>query len=132
MNFSLSRRIIFIMKSVRKFIALMLILWTPLFFSGAAYAATQMELANATSHQIAQPPDACHHMDSKKSTGHHDTQHHVGVSNCQHCGFCISFAAPVHESTTHVTSQNSPLASFAIWASSTHHITPENRPPIDA
>ena len=56
MNFSYMKRIISSMKTIRKFVALLLLLWTPLFFSGAAYSATQMELANATTHEVAIEP----------------------------------------------------------------------------
>ena len=63
MNFTYMKRIISDMKSIRKFVALLLLLWTPLFFSGAAYAATQMELANATTHEVPHKTHACHESD---------------------------------------------------------------------
>ena len=132
MNFSLSRRIILTVNSTRKFVALMLMLWMPLFFSGAAYAATQMELANANSHEVAQTSHACHHMNSEKMAAHQETKHSTGDSHCQHCSFCVSFVTPLNEISTYITHQPSPLAHNAMWASSTHNITPDHRPPIDA
>ena len=118
------------MKSIRKFVALTLMLWTPLFFSGASYAATQMQLADAMSHEVVQKPHACHEMPSEGTTANHEQP--TGTSHCQHCSFCVSFAAPLHEMTSPNVSPTSPLAFNASWVPSTHHITPDHRPPIDA
>jgi len=132
MNFSYMKRIIRNMKSIRKFVALLLLLWTPLFFSGAAYAATQMELANATTHEVAQKTHSCHESDLNGSAAHHDIKHPVKNSHCQHCSFCTSFAAPLNELVYKVVLQTTSLAFNAMWVSSTHNITPDHRPPIDA
>ena len=118
------------MKSIRKFVALTLMLWTPLFFSGASYAATQMELADATSHAVIQKAHACHEMDAEGAAAHHEQP--TGTAHCQHCSFCVSFAAPLYQMTSPIVSQTSPLAISASWAPSTHQITPDHRPPIDA
>lgn len=119
------------MKSIRKFIALMLMLWTPLFFTGATYAATQMEMTNAITHTLAQKNHTCHQANT--GTAHpQDSKHATGDSHCQHCSFCASFAAPLNEISTQVIPQPPSLAFKAMWASSTHNITPDHRPPIDA
>ena len=118
------------MKSIRKFVALMLMIWTPLFFSGASYAATQMEIADATSHAVIQKAHACHEVPSEGMAAHHEQP--TSTAHCQHCSFCVSFAAPLYEMTSHVVSQTSPLAFNALWAPTTYHITPDHRPPIDA
>ena len=120
------------MSSISKFVALLLMFWTPLFFSGAAYAATQMELANATTHEVAHKTDSCHDSDLNKSVVQHDIKHPVKDSNCQHCSFCVSFAAPLNELVYHVVLQTPALAYHAMWVSSTYHIAPDHRPPIDA
>jgi hypothetical protein len=132
MNFSYMKRIISNMKSIRKFVALLLLLWTPLFFTGAAYAATQMELASATSHETAEASHSCHDMHNESVITHQDMKHNTGDSNCQHCGFCISFVTPLNEVTTNVIPQTTSLAFNTMWVSSTHNITPDHRPPIDA
>jgi len=115
---------------MRKFVALMLILWTPLFFSGASYAATQMQLADATSHEVVQKVHACHEMHAEETSPHHE--HPTGNAQCQHCSFCVSFAAPLNEMNSLIISQTPPLAFSASWVSSTHDITPDHRPPIAA
>ena len=120
------------MKSFRKFVALLLLLWTPLFFSGAAYAATQMELANAASYETAKASHSCHDMHNENGITHQDMKYNTGDSNCQHCGFCVSFVAPLNEVTTNVIPQIPAFAFHAMWVSSTHNITPDHRPPIDA
>ena len=132
MNFHLIKRIIRNMKSFRKFVALLLLLWTPLFFSGAAYAATQMELANAASHENVETSHSCHQMHEESGISHQDMKPNTGDSNCQHCGFCVSFVAPLNEVTTNVIPQIPAFAFHAMWVSSTHNITPDHRPPIDA
>ncbi len=132
MNFSFVKRIIRNMKSFRRFAALLLLLWTPLFFSAAAYAATQMELANANSHEAVEASHSCHEMHDESGLSHQKMKHNTGDSHCQHCGFCVSFVTPLNEVTTTVISQMPTLAFNAMWVSSTHYITPEHRPPIDA
>jgi hypothetical protein len=118
--------------TIRKFVALLLLVWTPLFFSAAAYAATQMELANVTAHEVAHVSHACHHMDDESALNHHDITPAHGDSHCQHCGFCVSFLAPLFEVITPFIPQTPALASNAMWVSSPHNITPDHRPPIDA
>jgi hypothetical protein len=132
MNFSFMKRIIGYMKSIRKFVALLLLLWTPLFFSAAAYAATQMEFANATSHETVEASHSCHDTHDESGLSHQKMKHNTGDSHCQHCGFCVSFVTPLIEVTTTVISQMPTLAFNAMWVSSTHNITPDHRPPIDA
>jgi hypothetical protein len=132
MNFSHVKRIIGYMRPIRKFVALLLLLWTPLFFSGAAYAATQMELANATLHETAEASHSCHHMHDEAEMSHQDMKHHADNSHCQHCGFCVGFLTPLNEVTTNAIPQTPSLAFNAMWVSSTHNITPDHRPPIDA
>jgi hypothetical protein len=132
MNFSFMKRIIGYMKSIRKFVALLLLLWTPLFFSAAAYAATQMEFANATSHETVEASHSCHDMHDESGLSHQKMKHNTGDSHCQYCGFCVSFVTPMNEVTTTVISQMPTLAFNAMWVSSTHNITPDHRPPIDA
>ena len=132
MNFSFTKRIIDNMKSIRKFAALLLLLWTPLFFTGAAYAATQMELASATSHETAEASHSCHDMHGEKAISHQDMKHKTGDSHCQHCAFCVGFVTPLNELTTNFIPQTPTLALRAMWVSSTHNITPDHRPPIDA
>ena len=126
------KRIIGYMKSIRKFVALLLLLWTPLFFSGAAYAATQMELASAATHETVEASHSCHHMHDESGITNQDMKHHNGDSHCQHCGFCVGFVTPLNEVTTNVIPQMPALAFNAMWVSSTHNITPDHRPPIDA
>jgi tRNA G26 N,N-dimethylase Trm1 len=132
MNFSFMKRIIRVMKSFRKFVALLLLLWTPLFFSAAAYAATQMELANVASQETVEASHSCHQMHDEGGNTHQDEKHNTGDSNCQHCGFCVSFVTPLIEVTTNVIPQIPAFAFHAMWVSSTHNITPDHRPPIDA
>lgn len=120
------------MKSFRKLIALLLMLWTPVFFSGAAYAATKMVLTSAVTHEAAQEPHSCHHTQSEYSHSNQDIKHPAGDAHCQHCSFCLGFAAPINEIATRIVPQLTPLAYHATWASSTHNITPDHRPPIDA
>ncbi len=132
MNFSFTKRIIGHVKSIHKFVALLLLLWTPLFFSGAAYAATQMELANASSQATVEASHACHHMHDERGVNHHDMKHHTDNSHCKHCGFCVGFVTPLNEVNTHIVPQATSLAFNAMWVSSTHNITPDHRPPIDA
>jgi hypothetical protein len=120
------------MKCIRKFVALLLLLWTPLFFSGAAYAATQMELANAIPHEAMQMSDACHHMVDESALSHHDIQSTHGDSHYQHCSFCVSFLAPLNEAPFLFIPQIPTLAYGEMWVSSSHNITPDHRPPIDA
>jgi hypothetical protein len=132
MNFSYMKRIIGYMKSIRKFVALLLLLWTPLFFSGAAYAATQMELASAATHETVEASHSCHHMHDESGITNQDMKHHNSDSHCQHCGFCVGFVTPLNEVTTNVIPQMPALAFNAMWVSSTHNITPDHRPPIDA
>lgn len=126
------KRIIRNMKSIRKIVALLLLLWTPLFFSGAAYAATQMELANAASHETAEASHSCHDMHGEKAIAHQDMKHKTGNAHCQHCAFCVGFVTPLNEVNTHIVPQTISLAFKAMWVSSTHNITPDHRPPIDA
>ena len=132
MNFSFMKRIIGYMKLIRKFVALLLLLWTPLFFSGAAYAATQMELANAASHETVVASHSCHQMHDESGITHQDMKHDTGNSNCQHCAFCVGFVTPLNEVTTNVIPQTPTLTFQAMWVSSTRNITPDHRPPIDA
>jgi hypothetical protein len=120
------------MKSIRKFVALLLLVWTPLFFSGAAYAATQMELANASSHETVEASHSCHHMNGDSGVANKDIKHHGSGSHVQHCGFCVTFVTPLNEVTTNVIPLTPALAINAMWVSSTHNITPDHRPPIDA
>jgi hypothetical protein len=126
------KRIISTMKSIRKLVALLLLLWTPLFFSGAAYASTQMELANATSHESVEVSHSCHKMHDESGNAHKDLKRNTGDSNCQHCGFCVSFVTPLNEMTTNTIPPIPSLAFNAMWVSSTHNISPDHRPPIDA
>ena len=126
------KRIVSYMKSIRNFVALLLLLWTPLFFSAAAYAATQMEFANATSHDTVEASHSCHDMHDESGLSHQKMKHNTGDSNCQHCGFCVSFVTPLIEVTTNVIPQIPAFAFHAMWVSSTHNITPDHRPPIDA
>ncbi len=126
------KRIISYMKSIRKFVALLLLLWTPLFFSAAAYAATQMEFANATTHEMVEASYSCHDMHDESGLSHQKMKHNTGDSHCQHCGFCVSFVAPLNEVTTNVIPQIPAFEFHAMWVSSTHNITPDHRPPIDA
>ena len=132
MNFSFIRRIIKYMKSIRKFIALTLILWTPLFFSGALYAATQMELANATVHELAQKEPSCHEVNADSSSAHEGMKHPAGDAHCKHCSFCASFAAPFNEIKPHAFPPMSSLAFSPMWTSSNRNPTPDHPPPIDA
>ena len=120
------------MKSFRKFVALLLLLWTPLFFSAAAYAATQMELANVASQETVEASHSCHQMHDESGNTHHDVKHNNGDSNCQHCAFCVGFVTPLNEVTTNVIPQTPTLTFQAMWVSTTHNITPDHRPPIDA
>jgi hypothetical protein len=132
MNFTYMKRIISSMKSIRKIVALLLLLWTPLFFSGAAYAATQMELANVASHETVEASHSCHQMHDETGIPHQDMKHKTGDSHCQHCAFCVGFVTPLNEVNTHIVPQTISLAFNAMWVSSTHNITPDHRPPIDA
>ncbi len=120
------------MKSIRKFVALLLLVWTPLFFSGAAYAATQMELASAVSHEAVEPSHSCHDMHDASGLSHQKMKRNTSDSHCQHCAFCVSFVTPLNEVTTNVIPLTPTLAINAMWVSSTHNITPDHRPPIDA
>jgi hypothetical protein len=119
------------MKSIRKFVALLLLLWTPLFFSGAAYASTQMELANAASHKVVEASHSCHDMNDESGISHQGMKK-TSDSHCQHCGFCVSFVTPLNEMTTNIIPPIPSLAFNAMWVSSTHNISPDHRPPIDA
>jgi len=119
------------MKSLRKFIALVLMLWTPLFFSGALYAATQMEMANAT-HELAQNEPSCHQVNADSSLAHVGIKHPAGDAHCKHCSFCVSFAAPFNAIQPHAFPPMSTLAFSSIWTSSTRNPTPDHPPPIDA
>lgn len=120
------------MKSIRKFVAILLLLWTPLFFSAAAYAATQMELANAASNEAVEAAHSCHHMHDESGVSHQDMKYRGADSHCQHCGFCVGFVTAMNEVTTNVIPLKPTLAFNAMWASSTNNITPDHRPPIDA
>ena len=120
------------MKTVRKFVALLLLLWTPLFFSAAAYAATKMELANVTPHEDVQVSHPCHHMNDESPLNHHHIKPAKADSHCQHCGFCVSFLAPLNEVTIRVIPQMPALVYNAMWVSLPNIITPDHRPPIDA
>lgn len=120
------------MKYFNKWIALLLMLWTPLFFGSAAYAATQMSLANLVGHPVAQPEHACHEVNTKHDAIQNDTKHPAGDAHCNHCAFCASFASPFNNMVSYVFPLSSAVAFNAKWTSSTRHITPENRPPIDA
>ena len=120
------------MKTVRKFVALLLLIWNPLFFNAAAYAATQMELANVTPLQDVQVSHPCHHVDDESPLNHHQIMPAKADSHCQHCGFCVSFLAPLNEVTIRVIPQTPALALNTMWASLPNIITPDHRPPIDA
>ena len=132
MNFSFMKRIISYMKSIRKCVALLLLLWTPLFFSAAAYAATQMELESAVSHETVEGSHSCHDMHHESFLSHQKMKHKTDDSHCQHCAFCLGFVTPLNEVTTNVIPQTPTLTFQAMWVSSTHNITPDHRPPIDA
>ncbi len=126
------RGIILFMKHLNKWFSLLLMLWTPLFFGSAAYAATQMSQASLMSQQVAQPEHACHDVNTKHDASQNDTKHPAGDAHCKHCAFCASFASPFNNMVSYVLPLSSDLAYNAKWTSSTRHITPENRPPIDA
>ena len=126
------KRIISHMRSIRKFVALLMLLWAPLFFSAAAYAATQMELASVASHETMEASHSCHDMDDEGGVSHQDIKHNTANSHCKHCGFCVSFLTPLNEFTTNVIPQIPALAFHAMWISSIYNITPDHRPPIDA
>lgn len=120
------------MNSFRKLVAFLLIAWTPLFFSGALYAATQMELLNATVHELSQKEFSCHQVNADSSLAHKDMKHPAGDAHCKHCSFCASFAAPFNETKPYAFPPMSLLAFSPMWTSSTRNPTPEHPPPIDA
>lgn len=119
------------MKTIHKWLVLLLMLWTPLFFGGAAYAATQMQLANLLAHDVTQAEPACHDMDTTHSVPD-GSQHAAESVQCKHCHFCASFAAPFNEIGAHFFPQMPALAYNAKWVSSTRNTIPDHRPPIDA
>lgn len=120
------------MKSFRKFVAVLLLLWTPLFFSGAAYAATQMELSSTFADEGTQMTHSCHQTQIPMKSTHPDIDHHNGGSNVHHCGFCVGAAIPLNELATNLVSLTPALAFSLIWVPSSHNNSPEHRPPIDA
>ncbi len=120
------------MKSFRKFVAVLLLLWTPLFFSGAAYAATQMELSSTFADEGTQMTHSCHQTQIPMKSTHPDIDHHNGGSNVHHCGFCVGAAIPLNELATNLVSLTPALAFSLMWVPFSHNTSPEHRPPIDA
>lgn len=120
------------MNLFRKLVAFAMLLWMPLFFSASSYAATQMDFASALSFKTADATSPCHDLHEEIDSSHQDMTHNTEDSNCQHCGYCLSFAMPLSEIKTNIISQMPTFAFKAMWVSSSQNITPNYRPPIDA
>lgn len=125
---------------MKKIISLLLVLWLPLFFSTAGYAATSMQAqAGAVSSKAdvqthhAQMSEHCKMMfeDNASQPDKDQNQRHTGKNACQHCGFCVSlgfFAVPDFG----LQQSHHPLISHTGWASSPHTTSTDLRPPITA
>lgn len=119
-----------------------MLLWTPLFFSAAAYATTQMELQNIDSHTTLsqskvsqsklQSPHACHQTQGVNKSTDSDKQQHNGGGHVQHCGFCVSSVTPLYEATVNFVPLTPTLVFSSMWAPSSRNPSPDHRPPIDA
>lgn len=120
------------MNLIRKLVAFAMLLWMPLFFSVSSYAAMQMDLASVSSFETSDASHSCHDLHEEIDFSHQDMTHNNEDSNCQHCGYCLSFAMPLSEIKTNIISPMPVFAFKAMWVSSTQNITPNYRPPIDA